>query len=99
MKFASAKQKFETVSLFSRIQIDVYATDISGKLEFLACVPRTGNYLYMHDMHEVNTYGSGLVCLSAWFNSTAGRILIKFRTNVMPLMSNLKQYFSIPYNG
>jgi hypothetical protein len=45
------------------------------------------------------THRAGHVCLSAWFNSKAsGRIWMKLGTDVMPLVSTLKSYFSIFYN-
>jgi hypothetical protein len=40
----------------------------------------------LYNMHEINTYGSGSVCLSSRFNSrTFGRIFMKSGTSIMPL--------------
>jgi hypothetical protein len=53
----------------------------------------------LHNVHEMNAYRADHVCLSSWFNSrTAGRIWIKFGTDIKPLSYTLKSYFSVSKN-
>jgi hypothetical protein len=56
-------------------------------------------YVFLHDVHEMNAYRAGHVCLSAWFNSrTARRIWMKFGMDIISFATTLKSYFSIFYN-
>jgi hypothetical protein len=57
----------------------------------------------LHEVHEMNAYRADCVCPSVrpstCLNSeTAGRILIKFDTDVMPLDSTPDSYLLIFYN-